>query len=63
MSWLAYHSASEKFASLADAALKKGNPIDAEKKYKQAAELEEQALSFLDLSKRRTLGGCPRMAS
>lgn len=56
MSWLAYHSDSEKFASLADAALKEGNPIDAEKKYKQAAELEEQALSFLDLSKRRTLG-------
>jgi tetratricopeptide (TPR) repeat protein len=56
MSWLEYHSDSEKFASLADSALKKGDIGEAVKYYKEAAKAEEQAISFLDLSKKRTLG-------
>lgn len=56
MSWLENHSDSEKFASLADSALKNGNISEAEKMFKQAAESEEKALSFVDLSKKRTLG-------
>lgn len=56
MSWLENHSDSEKFASLADSALKNGNISEAEKMFRQAAESEEKALSFIDLSKKRTLG-------
>ena len=56
MSWLKNHSDSEKFASLADSALKNGNISEAEKMFKQAAESEEKALSFINLSKKRTLG-------
>ena len=52
MSWLEYHSNSEKFASLADSALKKGDIGEAEKYYREAAKAEEQAISFVDLSKR-----------
>lgn len=55
MSWLEYHSNSEKFASLADSALKKGDNGEAEKYYREAAKAEEQAISFVDLSKKRTL--------
>lgn len=55
MSWLEYHSNSEKFASLADSALKKGDIGEAEKYYREAAKAEEQAISFVDLSKKRTL--------
>jgi len=56
MSWLKNHSDSEKFASLADSALKNGNISEAGKMFKQAAESEEKALSFINLSKKRTLG-------
>lgn len=56
MSWLKNHSDSEKFASLADSAIKNGNISEAEKMFKQAGESEEKALSFIDLSKKRTLG-------
>jgi len=56
MSWLKNHTDSEKFASLADSALKEGNVNEAENMYKRAAESEEKALSFIDPSKKRTLG-------
>ena len=56
MSWLKNHSDSEKLASLAYLALKNGKVSKAEKMFKQAAEFEEKALSFIDPSKKRTLG-------
>jgi hypothetical protein len=56
MSWLKYQSDSEKYASLADFALKNGDISEAEINFKQAAESEEKALSFVDISKQRTLG-------
>lgn len=55
MSWLEYHSKSEEFASLADSALKKGDIGEAEKYYKEAAKAEEQAILYVDPSKKRTL--------
>jgi len=56
MSWLNYHSQSEQYVSLADAALKKGYIEEAEKYFIEAAKSEEQAISFIDQSKKRTLG-------
>lgn len=56
MSWIKYHSESENYANLADFASKNGDIGEAELNFKQAAELEEKALSFVDISKKRTLG-------
>ena len=56
MTWLKNHTDSEKLASIADSALKDGKVSEAEKLFKQAAEFEEKALSFIDRTKKRTLG-------
>lgn len=51
MSWLEYHSNSEKFASLADSALKKGDIGEAEKYYREAAKAELVAHKWLSCDK------------
>ncbi len=56
MSWATHHSQSEKFASQAEAALKKGDRARAIELYRLSAEEEERALNELDHSKTRTLG-------
>ncbi len=56
MTWLEHHLNSEKFAGLADSAMKNGDIDKAVHLYKEAAKAEEQAVSFLDLSKKKTVG-------
>jgi hypothetical protein len=56
MSWADYHTQSQIYASDAERALKQGNIDDATALYKQAAEFETQALSYLNHGKARTLG-------
>lgn len=56
MSWSEHHSRSEGYASQAEAAFKRGDPVDARSLYQLAAEEEVLALEQLDPSKVRTLG-------
>lgn len=56
MTWLEYHRQSEQFAGEAEMAERKGEIDRARELYRQAAELEENALSVLDRQKVRTLG-------
>lgn len=56
MSWVAHHSNSEKLASEAQAAIKRGDINNALEYYKLAAKEEELALFSLDINKQRTLG-------
>ena len=56
MSWATHHSQSEKSASQAEAAFKKGDKARAMDFYRLSAEAEERALNELDPGKTRTLG-------
>lgn len=56
MSWPIHHSKSQEFASQAEASFRKGDIENALKYFCMAAEEEELALSFLDNSKKRTIG-------
>lgn len=56
MSWSESHSQSEQYVNLADKALKDGHISEANILYNEAAQFEEQAISFIDLSKKKTLG-------
>jgi hypothetical protein len=54
MSWLEYHKKSERFASDADVAGRSGDTAQAMMFYSDAAAAETQAISHIDISKRRT---------
>jgi hypothetical protein len=56
MSWVLYHSESERFASTAEMAAKHGEHDRAVELYKLAAEAEARALNEVDPKKSRTLG-------
>ena len=56
MSWSEFHERSERIAIDATAALKARRTTDAEKLFREAAELESLALADLDISKQRTRG-------
>ena len=56
MSWIEHHEVSERLASDAQAALRKGRKQDALDLYARAADAEVCALADLDVSKTRTLG-------
>lgn len=54
--WAMYHTQSENYASLAEAAVKQGNFDRATEFYRLAAEQEMLALHELDASKKKTVG-------
>jgi hypothetical protein len=56
MSWLSWHEMSERFASDAHVAGRRGDRSQALSLFRRAAEAESKALEELDHSKRRTLG-------
>ena len=56
MTWSEFHTESEKLASEAQILLRQRNYPQAAELYKHAAELEEKALSSLQVSKERTRG-------
>ena len=56
MSWLEYHTTSERLASQAQIALGEGKKQEAMHLYVRAADAESAALASLDVSKTRTLG-------
>jgi len=56
MSWLEYHSQSERLAAEAEVAKLHGRLDEASRLYRIAAEYESRALGELDASKARTLG-------
>jgi hypothetical protein len=55
MSWIQYHSESERLASLAEIELRNGNVPFAHSLYTRAAEEENKAIDFIDQAKTRTL--------
>jgi hypothetical protein len=56
MTWADLHKRSEALAIEAEQAFRYGNASNAAHLYAQAAELEEQALAFVDVTKARTKG-------
>jgi tetratricopeptide (TPR) repeat protein len=56
MSWLEFHTQSEKFASQAESLCHQQDSIGAVESYRLAAAAEKQALDNLDTNKTRTLG-------
>jgi len=56
MKWLDLHKESEKYASLAEHALREGKVTEAQGFYKEAAQHELHSLDFIELAKQRTLG-------
>jgi predicted lipase len=56
MSWLEFHTQSEKFASQAESLCHQQDSIGAVEFYRLAAAAEKQALDNLDTNKTRTLG-------
>ena len=56
MSWIEYHSKSEKLATDAELALREGKSENAIDLYRKAAECELKALEHIDPTKGRTLG-------
>jgi predicted lipase len=56
MSWLEFHTQSEKFASQAESLCHQQDSMGAVKFYRLAAAAEKQALDNLDTNKTRTLG-------
>jgi hypothetical protein len=56
MTWLEYHTVSNRAAAEAEIAVRESASERALLLYRQAAEAEEKALSELDPAKRRTLG-------
>ena len=56
MSWVLYHSESERFASAAEMSAKRGEHDRAVELYKLAAEAEARSLNEVDPKKSRTLG-------
>jgi hypothetical protein len=56
MSWIKYHSKSEKYASQAALAARKNNIEQAADLYRKAAQLETDALNSLEPNKIRTIG-------
>ena len=56
MSWIEHHERSERLASQAEIAARKGRRDEAQALYARAADAEENAIADLDPSKARTLG-------
>lgn len=56
MTWLEHHRESERLASEAEVALRRGDTTAAKELFGQAAEAEQRAFADLDISKTRTIG-------